>query len=222
MSVAPAPSPEAAPDTPMDRAGFAALTGATPAQLDDLESLLARLTEWNSRMNLVGPSTLPDYWSRHAWDSAQLLSLAPGASTWADLGAGAGFPGLVLAILLKGRSGAHVHLVESLAKRCRFLTEAVEALNLPATVHNVRAESMKLAVDVVTARAMAPLPRLLGYAKPFLDRGAMALFLKSAQIEEEIAEARKTWRFQADILPSRSDSRGRIVRLERLSRGARS
>ena len=206
----------------MDRAGFAALTGATPAQLDDLESLLARLTEWNSRMNLVGPSTLPDYWSRHAWDSAQLLSLAPGASTWADLGAGAGFPGLVLAILLKGRSGAHVHLVESLAKRCRFLTEAVEALNLPATVHNVRAESMKLAVDVVTARAMAPLPRLLGYAKPFLDRGAMALFLKSAQIEEEIAEARKTWRFQADILPSRSDSRGRIVRLERLSRGARS
>lgn len=206
----------------MDRAGFAALTGATPAQLDDLESLLARLTEWNGRMNLVGPSTLPDYWSRHAWDSAQLLSLAPGASTWADLGAGAGFPGLVLAILLKGRSGAHVHLVESLAKRCRFLTEAVEALKLPATVHNVRAESMKLAVDVVTARAMAPLPRLLGYAKPFLDRGAMALFLKSAQIEEEIAEARKTWRFQADILPSRSDSRGRIVRLERLSRGARS
>jgi 16S rRNA (guanine527-N7)-methyltransferase len=210
------------PERVTGKAEFAALTGATEAQLADLEVLLQRLTDWNDRMNLVGPSTLPAFWFRHAWDSAQLLPLAPQALTWADLGAGAGFPGLVLAILLKGRTGAKVHLVESLAKRCRFLAEVVDALNLPAKVHNARAEGLKLAVDVVTARAIAPLPRLLAFAKPYLDRGATGLFLKSTQIDDEIQEARKTWRFEVDILASRSDPRGRIVRLERLSRAAHS
>ena len=105
-------------------------------------------------MNLVGPSALAAFWLRHAYDSAQLLFLAPEALTWADLGAGAGFPGIVLAIKLKGREGAHVHLVESMAKRCRFLSEVVAALDLPATVHNVRAESLEIKVDAVTARAL--------------------------------------------------------------------
>src|SRR5690606_23717223 len=99
-----------------------------------------KLTAANRVMNLVGPATLDIFWSRHAWDSAQLLDLAPEARTWADLGAGAGLPGVVLAILLKGRPGAHVHLIDSMTKRCRFLSEVVGALDLPATVHNARAE----------------------------------------------------------------------------------
>ena len=190
--------------------------------MDDLRRLLTALTDWNGRMNLVGASTLPDFWSRHAWDSAQLIDLAPEALTWADLGAGAGFPGLVLAVLLKGRDGAHVHLVESMAKRCRFLTEMVALIGLPATVHNARAESLKLDVDIVTARACAPLTRLLGFAKPYFDNGATGLFLKSADVASEIDEARKTWTFRADILTSRSDPRGRVLRIERLVRAAKS
>jgi 16S rRNA (guanine527-N7)-methyltransferase len=211
-----------APSEALTAAGFAALTDATPAQMQALQVLQARLAEWNARMNLVGPSTLPQFWSRHAWDSAQLLPLEPEALTWADLGAGAGFPGLVLAILLRDRPGAHVHLVESLGKRCRFLQAVVEELALPATVHNARAESLSLAVDVVTARAVAPLTRLLEYAEPYFNRGARGVFLKSADVAEEIADARKTWGFDAAILTSRSDSRGRILRIERLVRGAKS
>ena len=211
-----------APPEAMTAADFAALAGANIEQIQSLEVLQARLGEWNARMNLVGPLTLPQFWSRHAWDSAQLLQVEPGALTWADLGAGAGFPGLVLAILLKGRAGAQVHLVESLGKRCRFLESVVGELALPAKVHNARAESLRLAVDVVTARAVAPLARLLGYAEPYFNQGARAAFLKSADVAAEIDDARKTWGFDAAILTSRSDSRGRILRIERLVRGAKS
>src|SRR5678816_1923738 len=131
-----------------DAESFAKAAKATPAQMADLERFLALLAAWNENMNLVGPATLPDFWNRHAWDSAQLLRLAPEARTWADLGAGAGFPGLVLAILKKGEPGFHIHLVESMAKRCRVLTEVVTALDLPATVVNERAENLSLAVDI--------------------------------------------------------------------------
>ncbi len=197
---------------------FQARARATAAQMADLETLLRMLTEWNGRMNLVGASTLPDFWNRHAWDSAQLLQLEPEALTWADLGAGAGFPGLVLAILLKDKSESRVHLVESMAKRCRFLSEVSTALNLQTNVHNTRAEDTQLTVEVVTARACAPLTKLLGFAKPCLDRGARGLFLKGEDVAVEIEEARKTWRFSADIVESQSDPRGRVLRIERLAR----
>src|ERR1041385_6248057 len=133
-----------------DADSFAKAAKATPAQIADLQRFLEMLAAGNAVMNLVGPASLPDFWNRHAWDSAQLLKIAPDALTWADLGAGAGFPGLVLAILGKGRPGFRVHLVESMAKRCRFLSEVVEALDLPASVHNGRAENLDLAVDIVT------------------------------------------------------------------------
>ncbi|HWA61563.1 MAG TPA: 16S rRNA (guanine(527)-N(7))-methyltransferase RsmG [Caulobacteraceae bacterium] len=202
----------------MGPAQFAALAGAEDEQVADLARFLEILRDWNARMNLVGASTLDAFWSRHAWDSAQLLRLAPDALTWADLGAGAGFPGVVLAILLKGREEAMVHLVESMAKRCRFLTETAGALALPARVHNARAEDLKLKVDVVTARAVAPLTRLLGFAQPYIARGATGLFLKGQDADAEIAEARQMWRFEVDVLPSLSDPRGRILRIERLAR----
>ncbi|HEY5411460.1 MAG TPA: 16S rRNA (guanine(527)-N(7))-methyltransferase RsmG [Caulobacteraceae bacterium] len=217
MSAAPAP-PRAIEVADFDSAAFATATGATPAQLADLERFRELLGEWNDRMNLVGPSALDAFWGRHAYDSAQLLPLAPAARTWADLGAGAGFPGLVLAILLKGRGGAKVHLVESTAKRCRFLDEVVGSLDLPASIHNARAESLSLTVDIVTARACAPLPRLLEFAWPYLRQGATGLFLKGQDVEAELVQATTSWGFKAELLPSLSDPSGRIVRVKGLRR----
>ena len=197
---------------------FQALTSASDAAIADLETLAVRLAEANTVMNLVGPDTLPDVWNRHYWDSAQLLALAPEAKTWADLGAGAGFPGVVLAILLKGTPDAHVWLIDSLGKRCRFLQQVVGELDLPATVINGRAEAQTVTVDVVTARAVAAMDKLLGYAQPYLQRGARGLFLKGEKAELEVAEARRVWQFECDLSVSRSDPRGRIVSVRSLRR----
>ena len=202
----------------MTPAEFQTLTSATPAQMGDLERFIVRLTEANAVMNLIGPDTLPDVWNRHFWDSAQLLQHVPNARTWADLGAGAGFPGVVLAIMLKARSDSHVWLIDSLGKRCRFLQEVVDALSLRATVINGRAEDNPVTVDVVTARAVAPMDKLLGYAQPYLQRGALGLFLKGEKAEVEVAEARKVWQFKSELLVSRSDPRGRIVSVRGISR----
>jgi 16S rRNA (guanine527-N7)-methyltransferase len=201
---------------PVDAAAFQRLTGCTDTQLADLTRFQALLAEWNAVMNLVGPATMAAYWNRHAWDSAQLLKLAPEATTWADLGAGAGLPGVVLAILLKDTPGSKVHLVESMAKRCRFLRVVVDELGLPAEIHNARAEELDLKVQVVTARACAPMVRLLGYAQPYLKRGAVAWFLKGQDVASELAEAATYWKFESDLRPSLSDPRGQIVQVKGL------
>ncbi len=202
----------------IDAEGFARAAKATPTQMANLERFLALLTDGNAVMNLVSPASLPEFWNRHAWDSAQLLRLAPDALTWADLGTGAGFPGMVLAILGKERPGFHVHLVESVTKRCRFLSQVVCDLDLPATVHNVRAENLALTVDIVTARACAPLHRLFGYARSYLALGAQGLFLKGQDVVSDMTTAARYWEYEADVVPSRSDPGGRIVRVKRLGR----
>lgn len=201
------------------------------AQIGDLHRFRDLLVAANAQMNLVGPSALSQFWRRHVLDSGQLLDLAPGALIWADLGAGAGFPGVVLGIRLKGQVGAMVHLVESQAKRCRFLQAVAEALALPVRVHWARAERLDNApaVDIVTARACAPLARLFDYALPFMRHGAPGLFLKGRSAASEVDEARRTWRFEATLLPSRSGSAsdaesadeaaGWIVSVEGLARG---
>ena len=204
----------------MDASEFQALTGTSDAALADLDRYRLMLEEGNEVMNLVGPASLPDFWNRHALDSAQLLELAPDARIWADLGAGAGLPGVVLAILLKGVDGAKVWLIDSQTKRCRFLESAVSSLSLPAEVVNARAETLSIKADVVTARACAPLDKLLDFAKPYRGRGAEALFLKGEKAEEEIVEARRRHRFDVDVLPSRSDPRGRILRIRSSQRAA--
>jgi 16S rRNA (guanine527-N7)-methyltransferase len=215
MSAAHAPPPDP------EREALATLRelGMTPGAERDLETLRRLLEAWNGRMNLVGAATLASYWRRHVLDSAQLLALAPDARVWADLGSGAGFPGVVLAVLLKETPGAKVHLVESVAKRCRFLAEAVATLAIPAEVVNARAEDVKLKVDVAAARACAPLTRLLAFAQPFMTRGATGLFLKGRTAAEEIAEARRTWRFAARLIPSLSDPEGRVAEITELARG---
>jgi 16S rRNA (guanine527-N7)-methyltransferase len=203
---------------PQTAEAFRAAVGASDAQMADMQAYLALLSQWNETMNLVGPSALAQFWPRHAFDSAQLLRLAPEAKVWADLGAGAGFPGLVLAILLKGRPGAKVHLVESMAKRCRFLSEVVQKLGLPAEIHHARAEDLGIRVDIVTARACAPLPRLLGYAEPYLRKGATGLFLKGQDVVSELTEATKYWKFEAELSASSSAPDGHILQVKGLSR----
>ncbi|GAA0614871.1 16S rRNA (guanine(527)-N(7))-methyltransferase RsmG [Brevundimonas kwangchunensis] len=204
--------------TPYDSSAFQAEFDATAAQMGDLERFIQRLTDANAVMNLVGPDTIPDVWNRHIRDSAQLLQMAPEAQTWADLGAGAGFPGIVLAIMLKKDPKSHVWLIDSLGKRCRFLREVVDSLSLRATVINGRAEENAVTVRVVTARAVAPMEKLLGYAQPYLQRGAQGLFLKGEKAEVELAEARRVWQFQSDLSVSRSDPRGRIVSVRGIRR----
>ncbi len=180
------------------------------------------LGDWSARMNLVGPNELEAFWQRHALDCAQLVALAPQARLWADLGSGAGFPGLVVAALLADEPGRAVHLVESTGKKAAFLRAVAQEAGLPVKVFNQRIEDFGAGqgpYDVVTARALAPLNRLIPYAKPILDRGAQGLFHKGADLDAELAAAKDVLggAYQADVLESLSDPRGRIVRVTRVS-----
>jgi 16S rRNA (guanine527-N7)-methyltransferase len=208
------------PAPAFDRASFAEATRASGAAMTALDTYLEMLTDWNGRMNLVGPSALVSFWLRHAYDSAQLLTFAPSAKVWADLGSGAGLPGIVLAILLKDTPGAQVHLVESMVKRTRFLAEVASTLDLPVTIHNCRAEDVRppKGLEVVTARACAPLSRLLSFAYPCLRTGATGLFLKGRDVEHELTEARLAWHFDACLHTSLSDPSGRVIQLQKVTR----
>jgi 16S rRNA (guanine527-N7)-methyltransferase len=185
----------------------------------------ALLVDWSTRMNLVGPKELARYWERHALDSAQLVQHAPDALSWLDLGAGAGFPGLIVAAILADRPGASVTLVESIGKKAAFLRAAAEAMAVPARVLHGRAEAVipKAArFDIVTARAFAPLPVIANHCKAILDRGAVGLFPKGADSETEIAAAAaEGWAFDLDRLPSLSDPSGVILRIRRAARAQR-
>jgi 16S rRNA (guanine527-N7)-methyltransferase len=146
--------------------------------------------------------------------------LEPDKRIWVDVGAGAGFPGLVLAIALKRRPGVSIHLVESLAKRCRFLDAVSVALDLPVVIHNRRAEQAVIEnVEVVTARACAPMIKLLGFTEALMRGGAFGLFLKGKDAQREIGEALATWRFNSTVIPSRSGgAEGYVVKVEGLRR----
>jgi len=187
-----------------------------------LDALVARVIDRQATMNLIAPSTIPTIWTRHVADSLQLLSLAQDARSWIDLGSGAGFPGLVIACVLADTPGAKVHLVESKQKKSNFLGECVAALDLPAIVHTRRIEDFtrtnKQTFDVVTARALAPLDKLLGYANPLLKRGGIGLFLKGQDVEAELTAASKSWTIDADLVPSKTDPHARIVRVRRVSK----
>jgi 16S rRNA (guanine527-N7)-methyltransferase len=196
---------------------LAPVSRETWARLDRFVELLL---EWQQTRNLIAASTIPTIWTRHVADSLQLLDLAPEAKIWVDLGSGGGFPGLVLACALAERAGARTHMVESTAKKCAFLQTVVETLGLPAEVHCQRVENFIPAFpsrpDVVTARALAPLPKLLEMAVPLLRRGAVGLFLKGQDVGGELTEASKYWIIGHKLKPSRTDERARIVVVESL------
>jgi 16S rRNA (guanine527-N7)-methyltransferase len=187
-----------------------------------LTRFVALLCERQQRMNLVAASTIPQVWTRHVADSLQLLRLAPEARRWADLGSGAGFPGIVIACALADIPGAHVDLVESVGKKAAFLGEAVATTGAPATVHHARVDAVapQLAghVDIVTARALAPLSILLTMINPFIEKGAKALLHKGQDVDAELTEAAKYWTIDYDAVPSQTDPRGRILVVRRLKR----
>lgn len=198
-----------------DRDRALALTPVSRETAARLDRFVATLIDWQKRINLIAPSTVDKLWTRHVADSLQLISLAPHARIWADLGSGAGFPGLVIACALADTPGAQVHLVESNAKKAAFLRAAAHAAGAPAIVHAMRAEDFAKnapqSIEVVTARALAPLRELLALASPLLKRGAYGLFPKGQDVAAELTEAAKCWNIQASLAPSRTDPKARIV-----------
>ena len=199
--------------------GFAELVPVSRETLSRLEAYAALLTQWSARINLIGRDTVADLWRRHILDSAQLRPYVPErARSVIDLGSGAGFPGLVLAIL--GIPG--VELVEADSRRCAFLREAVRITGTNVTIRPCRIQAVPPhPAEVVTARACAPLDRLLDLAEPFLGPDSVCLFLKGERIEEELTLARKRWTMTASVEQSLSDRRGVILRLQQVAREPR-
>lgn len=199
----------------MTRADFSARIPTSAEVLDRLSLYADLLVKWQARINLVGPSTLPALWERHMLDSAQLAGHLP-AGPVLDLGSGAGFPGLVLAIMRRGP----VHLVESDSRKCAFLREVARLTAADAVIHNVRIESLSpFPVAAITARALAPLAKLLEMAEKFLSPEVHCLFLKGRGSEEELTEAGKDWMMTVERVPSLADPSGQILHLREVYRG---
>ena len=202
----------------------------TLERLKIYESLLQR---WQKTINLVAPSTLDQIWHRHFADSAQILSLAPpNPKKWLDLGSGAGFPGLVLAILLEPSAKTEVTLVESDSRKAAFLREVARAVAVPVDILPLRIEvaatraNLRRAVgeavaerrvDVISARALAPLPRLLALAAPFCGSQTVGLFLKGREAERERQAAELEWKFESELVPSLTDAEARVVVVRKLA-----
>ena len=199
-----------------DKAAALALTPVSRETEARLDRYVDLLVEWQAKTNLVAPSTLPNLWTRHISDSLQLLRLAPSAKVWLDLGSGGGFPGVVLACALAETPGATVHLVERVAKKAAFLREAIRITSSPGVVHLAEigdnVDRITGPVDCVTARALAPLHQLIGFAEPLMRQGAKALFLKGQDVEAELTEAAKYWNIKPQLHQSRTGD-GWIVEL---------
>jgi 16S rRNA (guanine527-N7)-methyltransferase len=205
-----------------DRTAALTLTPVSRETEARLDRFIDLLQTWQAKTNLVSPSTLPTIWSRHVSDSLQLLALAPAARTWVDFGSGGGFPGMVLACALADTSGALVHLVERNGKKAGFLREALRVTGAAGVIHLADIEDivdrLEGPIDCVTARAVAPLHQLIGFAEPLIKRGAKALFLKGQDVEAELTEATKYWNIVPQLHSSRTGGHGWIVELDRIER----
>lgn len=207
-----------------DRVRALRLTPVSRETEERLALLVSELARWQKAKNLVSSATLADVWTRHIADSLQIHALAPEAETWLDLGSGGGFPGLVLGICLAEAGRGHIHLVESNARKCSFLRHAARLTGAPVTVHAARIESVigdfTGKVDVVTARALAPLPILLGWCKDLLRTGALGLFPKGQYLDAELTEASKYWKIQASTVASVTDPAARILMIREAEKRA--
>ena len=208
-------------DLRTDKARALALFPVSRETETRLDRFVEVLLLWQSKLNLVAPSTLRDLWTRHITDSLQLLPLAPQARVWVDFGSGGGFPGVPIACALADEPGTKVHLIESNGKKAAFLREAVRATGVPALVHRERiekfAKSCAEPVQVVTARALAPLKTLCDQAFPLISRGAIALFPKGQDVDAELTDAAKYWRLEAIKVPSKTSPQGSIVVIRSLT-----
>lgn len=197
---------------------FSELEDVSRETFSDFQAYEALLAKWNRKINLVSPTAAKDFWGRHALDSWQLAELLPkNATTLLDLGSGAGFPGVAMAIACKQRGEGTVTLVESAGKKATFLRTVIRELGLPAKVWADRAEDMPpQPYDIITARAFAPLPRLLTYAHPFWGEGTTALLLKGQGVQEELTDAQNSWIYDVTHIASRSNSTGVILQINNL------
>jgi 16S rRNA (guanine527-N7)-methyltransferase len=217
--------PLAEPDLRADKAKALKLTSVSRETEARLDAYVALLQQWQAKTNLIAPSTLPQLWTRHIADSLQLLSIAPDARRWLDIGSGGGFPGVVLACAMADAEGGHVALVERVAKKAAFLREALRVARAPGTVLLAdigdSVDRFPGPLDCVTARAVAPLHQLIGFAEPLMTQGrTKALFLKGQDVEAELTEATKYWSIDPKLHPSLTGGQGWIVELDRIERRA--
>lgn len=210
--------PRKPPDGPraLDRAEVGRLLDVSRETLDRLQIYLDLLQRWQRTINLVGPATLADPWRRHILDSGQLWPLLPeGTRVLADLGSGAGLPGLVLAIM----GVPEVHLIESDRRKAAFLREAARACGAAVTVHAERIEAVApFAADIVTARALAPLPQLLALADPFVRERTICVFPKGRSAESELTLARESWTMKLEARPSLTEPDSQILIISEIRR----
>ena len=197
--------------TVLDRAAFAETLDVSRETLDRLDLYLSLLRKWQPTINLVGPKTLDDAWRRHILDSAQILPLLEHQDgPLVDIGSGAGFPGLVLAIL----GAEQVHLIESDQRKAAFLREAARATKTSVTIHAERCENLvPFQASSVTARAVAPLTRLLELADDFIGPATICYFLKGKNHQAELDQLRKGWTIRAQAFKSQTDPSGMILKL---------
>lgn len=201
---------------PLSRDALQQELGLPVELMEALQIYVDVLEKWQRRINLVSAATLADVWRRHVMDSSQLYDLIPAAAkTLIDLGSGAGFPGMVLALFSKTYEGPEVHLVEADSRKCAFLSEVNRQTQAGAIIHSRRIESLyDRQADVITARALAPLPKLLTLAHRFDGGDATYLFLKGEKAADELTEAQKEWTMQISQTPSRSHLAGTILTLK--------
>lgn len=206
-----------------DFAAFFDVSRETMARLSAFQALLGK---WQKAINLVGPSTLQQFWSRHAADSAQLLRHAPpSANTWLDMGSGAGFPALIIAIMLaEQRPEACVHMVESDRKKVNFLRTVVRECGLNSQIHHMRIEQLTAErpaaladVDIITARALAALPQLVGLMAPFFNSSTIALLHKGRDWQEELTACAQYWTMQSEVHASMTDTAARLIEISQLA-----
>jgi len=202
-----------------NRDAFVQAAAVTPDALTAFDAYADLLARWQARINLVGPKTLEVLWHRHFLDSAQLFTHLPSdTQTLTDIGSGGGFPGLVLAIMAAHHGGPTVTLIESDTRKAAFLQEASRVCGAGATIINARVEAVEAPVaDVVTARACAPLPRLLPWVFGRLRADGTALLLKGANWRDELTAAEKGWTLTSAKIPSCTDASGVILKLEGLN-----
>ena len=186
---------------------------------DRLAAFVDLLARWRTRTNLIAESTFASVWTRHIADSAQLIALAPAAKRWVDMGSGAGFPGLVIAIQLADLPAAVVHLIESDQRKCAFLREAARVTGAAATIHPQRVEAVDPEslgpVDAVTARAFAPLPLTLKLARPWIERGAVGVFPRGESARDQVAALPEATAYAIELLPSLTDAKAAILRIRK-------
>jgi 16S rRNA (guanine527-N7)-methyltransferase len=218
----PASPPRSPPSLDADKAAALKLTPVSRETEARLDRYVDLLLQWQAKTNLIAPSTLPHLWTRHISDSLQLLTIASTAKRWIDFGSGGGFPGVVLACAMADLSGAMVHLVERNGKKAAFLREALRVTGAPGQIMLADigeiVDSFSGELDCVTARAVAPLHQLIGFAEPLVQRGAKALFLKGQDVEAELTEATKYWKITPHLHSSRTGGHGWIVELDRIER----